>query len=146
MVVLMEEIFRLCSPGVVMAGVMPFISGGIDTGDAALLREKANAHLKKASPYSYGEPIVCFLDGSEVRDLLEAQGFSHPRHLRKKIYEISVREIKSYPEGVKDDVLWLCESTLRELAPVVRDSLPCEVKVLDFGFQKIILELEFYSK
>ena len=67
-----------------------------------------------------------------MRDLLEVQSFSHPRHLRKKVYEISVREIKSYPEGVKDDVL--CESVLRELAPVIRDSLPCEEKA---GFGKL---------
>ena len=65
-------------------------------------------------------------------DLLEAQGFSHPMHLCKKVYEISVREIKSYPEDVKDDVLWLGESVLGELAPVVRDGLPCKMEA-SFG-------------
>ena len=37
--------FELCSLSIVMAGVMPFISGDIDTGDATLLRKKVKTHL-----------------------------------------------------------------------------------------------------
>ena len=51
--------FELCSSGVIiMDGIAPFISGGIDTGDPASLGEKAKAYLKEDYPYGSGKPIL----------------------------------------------------------------------------------------